>query len=119
MNPSPAPASVSHFNIADLFTKSLPNTTHRRFVSLIGADPAVDTLASATPPSTVDPSATVDFTTTNSVPTLHPNPTLPIVLDTGAPFSIIPFASDFKPSSIRIDSVCRFGRFQSQGCLHY
>ena len=86
--------SIPSSNIADCLSKPLPTITHQRIVSLIGADPTFDTLASATTTS-VDPSATVAPTTTllsDSVPTA---PTLPIVLDTGASFSRTPFASDF------------------------
>jgi len=85
-------------NIADLLSKSLPTITHQRLVSLIGADPIFDTLASATTTS-VDPSATVAPTTTlasDSVPfnpNLDPAP-LPVI-DTGAPHSVTSFASDF------------------------
>jgi len=104
MNPLPLLATTSDpSNIADFFTKHLPPTTRHRLVSLIGAGPTVDTLASATPtatavPPTVAPtvvaSASASVPTPTSVgPTLAP--TLPIVLDTGASFSIIPFASDF------------------------
>jgi len=106
MNHSPSIAIVSS-NIVDLFTRPLPATTHHRFVYLIGTDPTVDPLASADPTatvatptvvaSTVDPLTTTAATISDSVPTLHPNPapTLPIVLDIGASFSLTPFKSDF------------------------
>jgi len=78
-------------------------------ISFIGADPTIDTLASATPstsvtgPTVVASPTVVDTApaTTASVPTLHPNlalaPTLPIVLDTGASFSVRSSKSDFLP----------------------
>jgi len=62
----------------------------------------VDSLATVAPTTTVDPLATVVASVTtavpdsDSVPLLHPNP-LPIVLDTGASYSLTPFASDFLP----------------------
>jgi len=97
------PSTVS---IADLFSKPLPTITHQRIVSLIGAGPTVDPLASADPtatvvaPTLVASTATVDSlaavvrSASDLVPLPHPNP-LPIVLDTGASFSRTPFASDF------------------------
>jgi len=108
MNLLPSIAStISSSNTADLFTRPLPATTHHRFISLIGAGPTVDPLASANPTatvatprvvaSTVDPLATTATTISDSVQPLHPNPapTLPIVLDTGASFSLTSFKSDF------------------------
>jgi len=65
-------------------------------------DPAPTVVAFATVvafPTVVDPTVTPS----NSVPTLHLNlvvaSTLPIVLDTGASYSIIPFALDFTQAS--------------------
>jgi len=100
MNLLPSNASCPS-NIADIFTKSLPAPTHHRFVSFIGADPTIDTLASATPVATTTVASAPSVTTSDSVPTLHPNlalaPTLPIVLDTGASVSVSPSKSDFLP----------------------
>jgi len=110
MNLLPAftPTSI---DIADLFTRPLPITSHHRYTQLvIGDDPITPTSlpASATPTTLVVPTpsvastATVDSvavaTTTSastSVPSLHPNLTLPIVLDTGSSIARTPFASDF------------------------
>ena len=97
MNPSPAPAS--HFNIADCFTKPLSVSCHRfTTTAIIGDIYHPPTTSNATAPTV----ATASFTSSSdSVPLLHPNlvlaPTLPIVLDTGASYSIVPFASDFTP----------------------
>jgi len=97
------PSIASYSSIADHLSKPLPTVTHQRIVSLIGANPTFDTLASATTTS-VDPSATVAPTlvattvdsltavvdpTSASVPSLHPNL---VPLDTGASISR---ASDF------------------------
>ena len=105
----PSIASYSS-NIADLFTKPLPR---HRFDALIGdtatvapttsvastlvASPLVASTAVVASTPTVDSlTAVVD---SDSVPTLHPNlvlaPTLPFVLDTGAPIAHAPLASDF------------------------
>jgi len=97
------PSIASYSSIADHLSKPLPTITHQRIVSLIGADPTFDTLASATTTS-VDPSATVTTTLvattvdsltavvdppSASVPSLH--------LDTGDSVSISPSRSDFLP----------------------
>ena len=79
-------------NIADLLSKPLPTITHQRLVSLIGASPTDHPLASAT-----SPSATVAPTVVASAPTLTVSDSVPIVLDTGASYSLTPFASDFLP----------------------
>jgi len=101
----PSIASYSS-NIADLFTK--PLSSHRYIQLVIGDNPTAPTTSVAT--ATVDTLATVDSLTTvvasvstavpvsDSVPVLHPSP-LPIVLDTGASFSISPSKSDFLPVS--------------------
>jgi len=104
-------------NIADLLSK--PLSCHR-FDTLIGdissptpttsvVSPLVAFTATVAPPTlvapTVDSSAatvvasapTVPSATSDSVPSLHPNFTLPIVLDTGASYSRAPSASDFLP----------------------
>jgi len=106
MDPSPSLAPTS-YTIADHLSKPLPTTTHQRIVSLIGAGPTVDPLASADPTatvaaptvvaSTVDPLTTTATTISDSVPTLHPNPapTLPIVLDTGASVPLAPAVLDY------------------------
>jgi len=101
MNPSPAPASApaSHFNIADCFTKPLSISYHRFTTTAIISDIYhPPTTSNATAP-TVDTASVAS--SSDSVPLLHPNlvlaPTLPIVLDTGASYSIVPFASDFTP----------------------
>jgi len=111
MNPLPSIASPN--NISDLHTKSLSTTTHHRFVSLIGADPTIDTLASATTTATTAAPtvvASVTTATSDSVPTtvptsdptfvptfIHPNP-LPYLIDTGASYPIAPAStSDFAP----------------------
>jgi len=94
MNLLPAPALTSA-NIADLFTKSLPATTHHRYSHLgIGDIPSatVDPLATAVAPTVV---ASATAATSNSVPTGHPNPNLvpvptPFFVDTGASFPITP-----------------------------
>jgi len=103
MNLLPAFAPTSNSNVADLFSKPLHTTTHQRIVSLIGAGTTVDPLASADPTATVASSATVDSSSAvfASVPTTtsvsNSVPTLPIVLDTGASFSISTSKSDFLP----------------------
>jgi len=85
--------SIASSNIADRLSKPLPTITHQRIVSLIGADPTFDTLALATPTTSVDPSATVAPTPTvdSLAAVVYPAPlsdsvptALPIVLDTGA-----------------------------------
>jgi len=99
MNPLPAPAlSFVSTSIADLLSKPLPRHRFDTLYTLIG---------DAHHPATADPSATVNTSTTvvasvttatsDSVPTLHPNPTptLPIVFDTGASIPIAPPASDY------------------------
>jgi len=108
--------SIASSNIADHLSKPLPTITHQRLVSLIGASPTDHPLASATSPSaTVAPTPTVDSVTVAttvvasvSAPTTpiasdsvlsHPN-LVPIVLDTGASFSLTPFASDFLLSRV-------------------
>jgi len=108
MNPL---SSIASSNIADIFTKPLPTTTHQRIVSLVGAGTTVDPLAFADPtatvaaptvvasPATVDTAPTVVASATtassDSVPLLHPNP-VPYLIDTGASFPIAPAsASDF------------------------
>jgi len=112
--PSIAP-TISSSNIADLFTTK--TLSRHRFNSLIGDihSPTPSTLVvtatvdTAPAPPVVASTATVDHAptvvasattaTSDSVPPLHPNlepaSTLPIVLDTGASFSLIPFKSDF------------------------
>jgi len=87
--------SIASFNIADRLSKPLPTITHQRIVSLIGADPTFDTLASATPTTPVASTLVAStLVATTSVPTA---PTPPIVLDTGASYSRAPSASDFLP----------------------
>jgi len=103
MNLLPAFAPTFNLNIADRLSKPLPTTTHQRIVSLIGAGPTDHPLASATlstsVASTVDSATVVAPTATTtsvsgSVPSLHPNLTLP-TLDTGDSVSISPSRSDF------------------------
>jgi len=100
--------SIASSNIADFFTRPLPTISHHRHTQLvIGDDPTpLLTLVATAPtvalaPTVVASAPTASFTTSDSVPTLHPNLalalTLPIVLDTGASFSRTPFASDFLP----------------------
>jgi len=95
----PSIASPVTSKIADLFTRPLPTISHHRLVSLIGADPTLYTVASATPTTSVATATVVAATPSDSV-TFHPNlvsaPTPPVVLDTGASF-LTPFASDFLP----------------------
>jgi len=93
-------------NIAALFTKPI---SRHRFDTLIGDDltssfatPVASTVDSVTVAPTVvasDPTTTI---ASDSVPTTTPvgpitAPTLPIVLDTCASYSLTPFASDFLP----------------------
>jgi len=92
----------SNPNIADLFTKPSSFSRHRfTATTLIGDEPTTPTTSVVAP--TVVASASVPTATpvSDSVPTLNPNlalaPTLPIVLDTGASFSRMSFASDFLP----------------------
>jgi len=113
MNLLPAPAFTSINTsttsaIADYFTKPL---SRHHFDTLIGDAPATPTTSVVSTPvaATVDPQAPtlVASTTTvnslaavaapasDSVPSLHPNLPLPIVLDTGASFALTPFPSDF------------------------
>jgi len=99
MNPLPSITS----NIADLFTKPISRHRHAQLFIGIGVDPTSPFAASAST-ATVDPASTVvasaPIPTTpasDSVPSLHPNLTLPIALDTGASFSISPSKSDFFP----------------------
>ena len=115
--------SIASSNIADLFTRPLPINSHHRYTQLIiGDDPIAPTtsttsVATATvdPSATVAPTPTVDSVTVAttvvasvSAPTTpiasdsvlsHPN-LVPIVLDTGASFSLTPFASDFLLSRV-------------------
>jgi len=93
--------SIASSNISDLHTKPLPPTIHHRFVSLIGAAPTVDTLASATTPATTAaPTVTVVsiVPTSDSVPILHPNP-VPYFVDTGASLPVAPSSSELLPVS--------------------
>jgi len=111
------PASAfTFYTTADLLTRPLPTPTHHRYTQfVIGDEPPTPTTSVARPTTTVVAS-TIDSVTTasaavdsvptvtpvsDSVPTLHPNlalvPTLPIVLDTGASYSLTSFASDFLP----------------------
>jgi len=96
--------SIASSNIADIFTKSLPVTSHHRFLLAIGDNTTTSTTSVASTVgslATVDPvSPTVVASTTvasasNSVPSLHPNSTLPIVLDTGSSIAHTPSALDF------------------------
>jgi len=84
MNILPAFASISNSNIVNLFTKSLPITTHHRFVSLIGDILPTTTADASAMATSVDPATTA---TSDSVPT-HPNSALPIVLDTGVKYMV-------------------------------
>jgi len=112
--------------VAGLFTKPLPAPTHHRYSRLAIGDstlPPTPTTSVAT--ATVNSSATVgpDASTvatvastvvasvSDSVPLLHPNP-LPIVLDTGASYSLTPFASDFLPVA-----QAPYGLFRSAASL--
>ena len=131
--PTFAPTSTlnSNYHIADPFTK--PLSCHR-FDTLIGdiLHTAVDPPSTASTALVVTPTVAVIASTTttsasDSDQTLHPNlvsaPTPPIVLDTGASFSLTPFAADFLPVNqapyLRIDSVCRFEQFCLEGpCFH-
>jgi len=89
-------------NIADHFTKPLSLSRHRFTTTTVIGDlhppPSTTSVATATvdssatvvaSASTVVASASVPITTpvSDSVPTLHPNFTLPIALDTGASIS--------------------------------
>jgi len=113
MNLLPSIASYSS-NIANLFTKPLP---HHRFDTLIGANPTaliaatlVATATVVTSPTVVD---TVPATTaSDSVPEPHQNP-LPIVLDTGASFSLAPSTSDFLPSDYLSVAPAPYGLIRS------
>jgi len=105
MNPLPSPASSK---IADLLSK--PLSCHR-FDTLIGdihspspttsVASTVDLTPTVVASTTVVASIPTATTTSDSVPTLHPNLdlaatlTLPIVLDTWASYSRTPFTSDF------------------------
>ena len=94
--------SFASSNIADLLSKPLPASTHRRFLLALGDDPttplttsvATATVDSATvaPPTLV--ATTIDPLTAVVNPAFHPN-SVPVALDTGASFSRTPFASDF------------------------
>jgi len=103
MNLLPLFAPTSHTSIADRFTKSLPATTHRSLLTIGDIFPTPIAVAPATdaPPAIVDPRPAVASTATAASPVtsgLVPStPTLPIVLDTGASFTITPFALDFLP----------------------
>jgi len=109
----PSIASPITSNIADLFTKPIPVPAHQRhrFDSLIGDlhySPPTTSVARPTVAVVGSPTAS------DSVPSLHPNLTLPIVFDTGASYSRTPFPSDFTldftlevtQAPLRIDSVC-------------
>jgi len=87
MNLLPASASIiSHFSIADLFTRPLPISTHHRYSQLvIGDDPTTPLSASAHLAAVA--SVPTGATASDSVSSLHPNFTLPIALDTGASIS--------------------------------
>ena len=86
--------SIASSNIADLLSKPLPASTHRRFLLALGDDPTTLPSTSVAPtvdsaPATVVASASVPTATiaSDSVSRLHPNldpAPLPIVLDTGA-----------------------------------
>jgi len=106
MNPLPAPALTStSVSIADCFTKPLPISTHHRHCRLVIGDLTAPLSASANTTATFAPAPTVVSAAapaaSDSIPLLHPNstlaPTLPIVLDAGASYSLTPFASDFLP----------------------
>jgi len=97
--PAPALTSINASTLADYFTKPL---SRHRFDSLIGDIQSPIPSATSVATTTVVASTTVDdtaATTSDLVPTLHPNldpaSTLPFVLDTGASFSLTPFKSDF------------------------
>jgi len=107
MNLLPALAPISNFNIANCFTKPLPPTTHRSVLAS-GDNPTTTPPATSVAMATVDTAPTVDAAptvvasaataTSDSVPTLHPNP-IPHLIDTGASFPIAPASSlDFAPS---------------------
>jgi len=93
----PSIASSCSSNIADLFTKPI---SRHRFDTLIGDAPAIvaSTTSVISTPSvataTVVASAPTATTVSDSVPSLHPNLTLPI-LDTGDSVSTSPSRSDF------------------------
>ena len=94
--------SLASSNIADLLSKPLPSTTHHRYAQLfIGDNPTPTTSTLVTTATAVASPEVVDTAvpTSGSVPTvIDPNSALaplPIVLDTGASFSLIPSHSDF------------------------
>jgi len=104
MNLFPALAPTSNSNIADFFTRPLPTISHHRYTQLVIGDAptpstsvAVDSVTVATTVVASAPTVVASATASDSVPSLHPNLTLPIVLDTGASFSISPSRSDFLP----------------------
>jgi len=68
----------------------LPTTTTPSASVASTVAPTVVASAVASAPSSI---------TSNSVPTLHPNLTLPIVLDTGSSIARTPFASDYTSAS--------------------
>jgi len=99
-------------SIADLFTRPLPTNSHHRYTHLVIGDATTITpTTSVTPTTTSVATATVvaaptvvasapTTTTASDLVLIHPNldpAPLPIVLDTGASFTLTPSASDFLP----------------------
>jgi len=108
------PSIASYSLIADLFTKPLSFSRHRFTTTTLIADepttPSSTSVASTvdiTVATTVVASAPTAPTVSDSVPSLHPNLTLP-TLDTGDSVSISPSRSDFLPVA-----QARYGLFRS------
>jgi len=102
-------APIVSSNIADLFTRPLPATTHHRYSRIVIGDVVIGDIPTASstsvatvntaPTAPVVASASTPATTSDSVPTLiHPNP-VPYLIDTGASFPIAPTSpSEFAPA---------------------
>jgi len=93
----PSIASYSP-HIADLFTKSLSLSRHRFTTTALIGDLHSPTPSTSVAVDTVTVATTIvaSATASDSVPSLHPNLTLP-TLDTGDSVSISPSRSDFLP----------------------
>jgi len=78
-------------SIANLFTRPLPTFSHHRYTHLVIGDATTITPTTSVATATVDSATTVVASVPTFVPdwvpTLHPNFTLPIALDTGASIS--------------------------------
>jgi len=91
--PTTPTSNSNSSTIADLFTKPL---SRHRFDTLIGIGDIPNTTTPSVVPATVGPVVAPTVVASATAPTASNSvPILPIVLDTGASFSIIPFALDF------------------------